>query len=168
MLAAGQAEEGEVYNAMFCQGKKNAFFHLGFHQAIYSFHKLSVQIGINQGPNPEDLTVIQVCQLFHRLQWDFAWKKVSNRSSGIDSGMCYVDIANLNSVFPHKSHPFILGSCKVPQIWPASVSHLLGALLPCRWCPGMLRSIASVFSGSILSQTRGRSSSVGVSGAELV
>lgn len=72
VLAGGQADEGEVYNAMFCQGKNNAFFHLGFHQAMYSFHKLSVQIGLSQGPSPENLRVIRISQLFHRLQWDFA------------------------------------------------------------------------------------------------
>lgn len=46
----------------------------------------------------------------------FCLKKVEKRSSGIDSGIRYVDIANLNGSVAHRPQPSIPSSREVPQI----------------------------------------------------
>lgn len=61
---------------------------------IYLSHKLSRQMCINWGSNPEDL-IMPILSAVSQVSVRFCSEKIKKRFSGIDSG---IDIANLSGL----------------------------------------------------------------------
>lgn len=64
---------------------------------IYLSHKLSRQMCINWGSNPEDF-IMPILSAVSQVSVRFCSEKIKKRFSGIDSG---IDIANLSGLIAH-------------------------------------------------------------------
>lgn len=105
VLSAGQANDGGADNVVvFAKEQTHLFFR------IYLSHKLSRQMGINWGSNPEEFIACPVSCLTGVRRCS---EKVKRRFSGIGSG---IDIANLNSLIARRPHLFISSSPEGAQI----------------------------------------------------
>lgn len=91
MLSAGQANDGGLIMQGSLPRNKLTFFR------IYLSHKLSRQMCINWGSNPEDL-IMPILSAVSQVSVRFCSEKIKKRFSGIDSG---IDIANLSGLIAH-------------------------------------------------------------------
>lgn len=89
VLSAGQANDGGADNAGVSAKEQTHLF-----QDLS--HKLSRQMCINWGSNPED--IMPILSAVSQVSVRFCSEKIKKRFSGIDSG---IDIANLSGLIAH-------------------------------------------------------------------